>query len=161
MLSNFISQLYLFSVWWYITNDTYDKFTIIQFDWILRIPVISYDVILSNFLTSRVSNELGAGRLGNRTELDHSVGVVLELVAGDHVDRGQVWAKVHHSSKIPELPLRLRTMMDSAIHIIDLKKKEEKLMVDGGHPILKAEQKFSAEHSKSKILRILMKDEEV
>ena len=126
------------------------------------LPVISYDVILSKcFLTSRVSNELGAGRLGNRTELDHSVGVVLELVAGDHVDRGQVWAKVHHSSKIPELPLRLRTMMDSAIHIIELKKKEEKLMVDGGHPILKAEQKFSAEHSKSKILRILMKDEEV
>ena len=116
---------------------------------------------LNVFLTSRVSNELGAGRLGNRTELDHSVGVVLELVAGDHVDRGQVWAKVHHSSKTPELPLRLRTMMDSAIHIIDLKKKEEKLMVDGGHPILKAEQKFSAEHSKSKILRILMKDEEV
>ena len=89
------------------------------------------------------------------------MGVVLELVAGHHVDRGQVWAKVYHSSKTPELPLRLRTMIDSAIHIIDLKKKEEKLMIDGGRPILKTEQKFSAERSKSKILRILMKDEEV
>ena len=112
------------------------------------------------FLYYRVSNELGAGRLGNRTELDHSVGVLLQLVAGDEVTKGQVWAKVHHSSKTSDLPLRLHEMMDSAIVLEDFESSKESLLRQKS-PSLKTGEKFCVKQKKSKVSRIFMKDEEV
>ena len=106
----------------------------------------------------RVSNELGAGRLGNRTEIDHSVGVLLELVAGDQVRKGEVWATVHHS--LSHLPLRLKEMMDSAILIDDIEYKEES-SIEQKTPVLKIGEKFCVKKQKSKVVRILMKDDEV
>ena len=107
---------------------------------------------------SRVSNELGAGRLGNRTEIDHAVGVVLHLVAGDQIAKDEVWATVHHS--LQHLPLRLQEMMDSAIFLEDLEAKGESFL-EQKTPVLKIGEKFCVKKKKSKITRILMKDEEV
>ena len=110
---------------------------------------------LTNF---RVSNELGAGRLGNRTEIDHAVGVHLELVAGDEVKKGQVWATVHHS--MTHLPLRLQEIMESAIILEDGELRKENSLVQKAQ-VLKIGEKFCVKQRKSKVVRILMKDEKV
>ena len=92
--------------------------------------------------------------------MDHSVGVVLQLVAGDEVDEGQVWANVHHSSNTSYLPLRLHRMMDSAIALVDIENKEE-LFGKQKSCATEAGEKFCVKQQKSKISRILMKDEDV
>jgi thymidine phosphorylase len=98
--------------------------------------------------------------LGNRTEIDHSVGVVLEKVAGDRISKGQVWANVHHSSKTSDLPLRLQDMMDSALVLEDLETEKESLF-EQKHQVLKTGEKFYVRPRGSKVLRIFMEDEEV
>ena len=115
---------------------------------------------MKKYFIFRISNELGAGRLGGRTKIDHSVGVVLNLVSGDRVIKGQVWANIHHSLETSDLPKRLCDMMDNAIVLEKFKKKEDTL-AEKTNLILKEEEKFCGKQTKSKILRILMKDEEV
>ena len=97
----------------------------------------------------RVSNELGAGRLGNSSGIDHSVGVVLELVAGDEVIKDDVWANVYHSSATPELPTRLHSMMDSAMHLFNVE-EANKFKLNKENGIIK-----------SKLTRIIFQDEDV
>ena len=86
------------------------------------------------------------------------MGVLLKLVAGDEVEKGDVWATVHHS--LAHLPLRLKEMMDSALILDNINSKKESAL-EHKTPVLKIGENFCVKQQKSKVVRILMEDEEV
>ena len=86
------------------------------------------------------------------------MGVVLLSIAGDEVEEEQVWALVHHSSETSDLPPRLRRMMDSAMCFVELEEEGKQIAKQKSLPTKRGEM-LCTKQQKSKISRIVMKDE--
>ena len=67
---------------------------------------------------------------------------------------------MHHSSATPELPLRLQHIMDSAISFVDIE-DEGNLSMEEESSIKNTKNVSGEKRRRSKIAKVIMKDEEV
>ena len=59
--------------------------------------------------------DLGAGRSGKSSDIDHSVGIELLKTVNDNVETNDEWIRIYHKEAI--IPESIKISLESAIHV--------------------------------------------